>query len=191
MKHKIIIQIIFIIIFFTIVFLFYYKYFSSNNVSTILQNNNLDSEGLQTETGLIKDMTYQATDINGNKYYIFSEYGEVDITNSEIIIMTNVSAKIEIFNKDTIHINSLSARYNTSNYETNFNKKVKLKYLDHKIFSDNMDLSFQKKFAWLYENVNYKSLDYELFADKIEIDLITKNSKIFEKNTKKVKIIKK
>ena len=81
--------------------------------------------------------------------------------------------------------NSLSARYNTSSYETNFNKEVKLKYLDHKIFSDNMDLSFQKKFAWLYENVNYKSLDYELFADKIEIDLITKNSKIFEKNTKK------
>ena len=191
MKHKIIIQIIFIIIFFTIVFLFYYKYFSSNNVSTNLQNNNPDSESLQKENSLIRDMTYQTTDINGNKYYIFSEYGEVDITNSEIIIMTNVSAKIEIFNKDTIHINSLSARYNTSNYETNFNKEVKLKYLDHKIFSNNMDLSFQKKFAWLYENVNYKSLDYELFADKIEIDLITKNSKIFEKNTKKVKIIKK
>lgn len=191
MKHKIIIQIIFIIIFFTIVFLFYYKYFSSNNVSTNLQNNNPDSESLQKENSLIRDMTYQTTDINGNKYYIFSEYGEMDITNSEIIIMTNVSAKIEIFNKDTIHINSLSARYNTSNYETNFNKEVKLKYLDHKIFSNNMDLSFQKKFAWLYENVNYKSLDYELFADKIEIDLITKNSKIFEKNTKKVKIIKK
>jgi len=191
MKYKIIIQIIFIIIFFTIVFLFYYKYFSSNNVSTNLQNNNPDSEGLQKENNLIRDMTYQTTDINGNKYYIFSEYGEVDITNSEIIIMTNVSAKIEILNKDTIHINSLSARYNASNYETNFNKKVKLEYLDHKIFSDNMDLSFQKKFAWLYENVNYKSLDYELFADKIEIDLITKNSKIFEKNTKKVKIIKK
>ena len=65
-------------------FLFYYKYFSSNNVSTnnvstILQNNNPDSEGLQKENGLIKDMTYQTTDINGNKYYIFSEYGEVDI----------------------------------------------------------------------------------------------------------------
>ena len=172
-------------------FLFYYKYFSSNNVSTILLNDNFDTKGLQTNNNLIKDLTYQTTDINGNKYYIFSEYGEVDITNSEIIIMENVSAKIEIFNKDTIHINSLSARYNTSNYETNFNKKVKLKYLDHKIFSDNMDLSFQKKFAWLYENVNYKGLDYELFADKIEIDLITKNSKIFEKNTKKVKIIKK
>jgi lipopolysaccharide assembly outer membrane protein LptD (OstA) len=191
MKNKIIIQIIFIIFFFIIVFLFYYKYFSSNNVSIILQNNNQDTEGLKTENSLIKDMTYQTTDISGNKYYIFSEYGEVDIINSEIIIMTNVSAKIEIFNKDTIHINSLSARYNTSNYETNFNKKVKLEYLDHKIFSDNMDLSFQKNFAWLYENVNYKSLDYELFADKIEIDLITKNSKIFEKNAKKVKIIKK
>ena len=81
MKHKIIIQIIFIIIFFTICFYFIYKYFkiSQNNVSTILQNNNHDSEGLQKENSLIKDMTYQTTDINGNKYYIYSEYGEVDI----------------------------------------------------------------------------------------------------------------
>ena len=45
----------------------------------ILQNNNPDSEGLQKENSLIKDMTYQTTDINGNKYYIYSEYGEVDI----------------------------------------------------------------------------------------------------------------
>ena len=115
----------------------------------------------------------------------------MDIANSEIIIMTNVSAKIEIFNKDTIHINSLSARYNTTNYETNFNKDIELKYIDHVIFAENMDLSFQKNFVLLYTDVVYKSSDYELFADKIEIDLITKNSKIYTNNSKKVKIIKK
>jgi choline kinase len=54
-----------------------------------------------------------------------------------------------------------------------------------------MDLSFQKNFAWLYTDVVYKSSDYELFADKIEIDLITKNSKIYTDNNKKIKIIKK
>ena len=75
--------------------------------------------------------------------------------------------------------------------DLNFNKNVELKYLDHVIFTKNMDLSFQKNFAWLYTDVIYKSSDYELFADKIEIDLITKNSKIYTNNDKKVKIIKK
>jgi hypothetical protein len=105
--------------------------------------------------------------------------------------MKNVFAKIEIFKKDTIYINSFSAKYNLTNYETNFNKDVELKYLDHVIFTENMDLSFQKNFAWLYTDVVYKSSDYELFADKIEIDLITKNSKIYTDNNKKIKIIKK
>jgi lipopolysaccharide assembly outer membrane protein LptD (OstA) len=105
--------------------------------------------------------------------------------------MKNVFARIEIFEKDTIYINSLSARYDVINHKTNFSKDVQLKYLDHTIFAENIDLSFQKNFAWLYTNVVYKGSDYELFADKIEIDLITKNSKIFTNNSKKVKIIKK
>ena len=105
--------------------------------------------------------------------------------------MKNVAARIEIFEKDTIYIKSLSAKYNTTSYETNFNKDVELKYLDHEIFSENMDLSFQKNFVWLYTNVIYKGFDYKLFADKIEIDLITKNSKIYTDDNEKVKIIKK
>ena len=55
----------------------------------------------------------------------------------------------------------------------------------------NGHISFQKNFVWLNTNVIYRNLDYELFADKIEIDLITKNSKIFTNESKKVKIIKK
>ena len=114
-----------------------------------------------------------------------------NINNPDIILMKNVFAKVEIFKKDTIYIKSFSAKYNLSNYETNFNKDVELTYLNHVIFTENMDLSFQKNFAWLYTDVVYKSSDYELFADKIEIDLITKNSKIYTNNSKKVKIIKK
>ena len=123
--------------------------------------------------------------------HIYSEYGEVDINNPDIILMKNVFAKVEILKKDTIYINSFSARYNLTNHETNFNKDIELKYIDHVIFAENMDLSFQKNFVLLYTDVVYKSPDYELFADKIEIDLITKNSKIYKNESKKVKIIKK
>ena len=191
MKYKTIIQFIFGIFFLTIIFLFYYKYFPSNKEPLITQNTSRNSKSLKTESNLINDMRYKATDGNGNKYFIHSKYGETDINNPEIILMRNVVARIEIFEKDTIYIKSLSAKYNTTSYETNFNKDVELKYLDHEIFSENMDLSFQKNFVWLYTNIIYKGFDYKLFADKIEIDLITKNSKIYTGNDEKVKIIKK
>ena len=191
MKHKTIIQFVFAIFFLIIIFLFYHKYFPSNKkpLNTLITGD--DSKNLESKTNLIKDMSYETTDSNGNKYFIYSKYGEVDIDNSDIILMKNVFARIEIFEKDTIYINSLSARYDVINHKTNFSKDVQLKYLDHAIFAENMDLSFQKNFAWLYTNIVYKGSDYELFADKIEIDLITKNSKIFTNNSKKVKIIKK
>ena len=191
MKHKTIIQSIFGAFFLIILFSFYFKYFSSNKQTSITQKTNDNSKSLEAKGNLIKDMKYENTDINGNKYFIYSEYGEVDVNNPDIILMKNVFAKVEIFKKDTIYINSFSAKYNLINHETNFNKDVELKYLDHVIFTENMDLSFQKNFAWLYTDVVYKSFDYELFADKIEIDLITKNSKIYTDNGKKVKIIKK
>jgi len=191
MKYKTIIQFIFGIFFLTIIFLFYSKYFLLNKHSPISQNTNDNSKSVEEEGNLIKDIKYKTTDINGNEYFIYSEHGVVDINNPDIILMKNVFAKVKILKKDTIYINSFSAKYNITSYETNFNKDVELKYLDHVIFSENMDLSFQKNFVWLYTDVVYKSPDYELFADKIEIDLITKNSKIFTNNNKNVKIIKK
>ena len=191
MKHKTIIQFIFGAFFLIILCSFYFKYFSSNKQSSITKKINDNSKSLESKGNLIKDMKYENTDISGNKYFIYSEYGKIDVNNPNIILMKNVFAKVEIFKKDTIYINSFSAKYNLINYETNFNKDVELKYLDHVIFTENMDLSFQKNFAWLYTDVVYKSPDYELFADKIEIDLITKNSKIYTNNSNKVKIIKK
>ena len=191
MKYKKIIQFVFGIFFLIIIFLFYDKYFLSNKELSITQNTNDNFKDLEVKSNLIQDIKYETIDNNGNKYFIYSKYGETNINNPDIILMKNVFARVEIFEKDTIYINSLSAKYNITNYETNFDTDIELKYLDHTIFAENMDLSFQKNFAWLYTNVVYKGYDYELFADKIEIDLITKNSKIYTDNGKKVKIIKK
>ena len=191
MEYKKIIQFVFGIFFLIIIFLFYDKYFLSNKELSITQNTNDNFKDLEVKSNLIQDIKYETIDSNGNKYFIYSKYGEANINNPDIILMKNVFARVAIFEKDTIYINSLSAKYNIINYETNFDNAVKLKYLDHTIFAENMDLSFQKNFAWLYTNVVYKGYGYELYADKIEIDLITKNSKIYTDNGKKVKIIKK
>ena len=191
MEYKKIIQFVFGIFFLIIIFLFYDKYFLSNKELSITQNTNDNFKDLEVKSNLIQDIKYETIDSNGNKYFIYSKYGEANINNPDIILMKNVFARVEIFEKDTIYINSLSAKYNITNYETNFDTDIELKYLDHTIFAENMDLSFQKNFAWLYTNVVYKGYGYELYADKIEIDLITKNSKIYTDNNKKIKIIKK
>jgi len=191
MEYKKIIQFVFGIFFLIIIFLFYDKYFLSNKELSITQNTNDNFKDLEVKSNLIQDIKYETIDSNGNKYFIYSKYGEANINNPDIILMKNVFARVEIFEKDTIYINSLSAKYNITSYETNFDTDIELKYLDHTIFAENMDLSFQKNFAWLYTNVVYKGYGYELYADKIEIDLITKNSKIYTDNGKKVKIIKK
>ena len=51
-------------------------------------------------------------------------------------------------------------------------------YIDHKINSEHLDLSFKDQTAILYDNVNYKSNFSHLIADKILIDFFNKNTKI-------------
>ena len=63
--------------------------------------------------------------------------------------------------------------------DTNFLNGVLINYSYHSIESENLDLSFNKKTAFIYKNIIYKNLNTTLRADKIEIDLITKDLKVF------------
>ena len=103
--------------------------------------------------------------------------------------MTNVSSRIDLLERDTVQLTSDFDKYKTFNLDTNFSKNVIMHYTGHKITSENIDLSFEKNFAWVYNNIVYKSSTNQLFADKLEIDLLTKDSKIFMYGSKKLKII--
>ena len=191
MGKKTIIQIALLFILLIIIFFFYYKYFffKEEIVNLTYQNN----EVISSDNNLIKNLEYLSTDKNGNKYLINAEYGDISFAGAEenIILMTNVNAQIDLFEKDTVYLTSNFAKYNTLNLETNFYKNVVLQYTQHEISSDNIDLSFEKNFAWVYNNIVYNSSTNKFFADKLEIDLLTKDSKIYMYNNKKIKIIKK
>jgi hypothetical protein len=191
MGKKTIVQIALLFILLIIIFFFYYKYFffKEEIVNLTYQNN----EVVSSDNNLIKNLEYLSTDKNGNKYLINAEYGDISFADAEenIILMTNVNAQIDLFEKDTVYLTSNFAKYNTLNLETNFYKNVVLQYTQHEISSDNIDLSFEKNFAWVYNNIVYNSSTNKFFADKLEIDLLTKDSKIYMYNNKKIKIIKK
>ena len=191
MGKKTIAQIALFLILLIIIFFFYYKYFffKEEIVNLTYQNNEVAS----SDNNLIKNLEYLSTDKNGNKYLINAEYGELSLADQEtnIILMTNVNAQIDMFEKDTIYLTSNFAKYDTLNLETNFYKNVVLQYSQHEISSDNIDLSFEKNFAWVYNNIVYNSPTNKFFADKLEIDLLTKDSKIYMYDNKKIKVIKK
>ena len=190
MNKKILIQLFLFSLFLFLSIFFYYEYFNkeSQNVKKTIPDKNLPTKNI--ETNLITDLRYFSVDDKGNKYEIKSEYGEMDSDNSDIILMTNVKAIIEIYNSDPIIITSDFAKYNVKNYDTSFKQNVLVKHVDNKLNAENIDLSFQNNLMSVYNNIVYQNLDSKLLADKLEVDLITKDAKIIMNDMeKKIKIL--
>ena len=189
MNKKTIFQIILFLSLLIIIFFFYYQYFFLQKKEINLDSKNNDIKVLDSKNNLIKDLEYLSTDENGNKYLITAEFGEISNAEDTIIFMTNVVAQIDLFKKDKVYLTADFAKYNTMDLDTNFSENVIMLYTGHEINSENIDLSFKKNFAWVYNSVVYKGTTNELFADKLEIDLLTKDSKIFMNDNKKLMII--
>ena len=191
MNSKTLIQISLVILIFIICGIFYFKYFNqkpsnTNNEETkISQNDDKNTKG-----NIIKDIEYKSEDENGNSFTIKSEKGEFDDENSNVIFMTDVIATMKLKDKSIVKLTSLNAIYNILDNNTNFFNNVNLDYLNHNVVADNIDVFFKDSKVEAYNNLVYRNLDLSLIADKVEIDLITKNSKVFMFNNKKVKIFK-
>ena len=188
---KIIIQLFLVIIILMISFIFQQKYFNKNKKEILKNSYDVDLKN-SGENSFIEAFSYTAEDVKGNKYTIESKNANYTNNNSETIIMTEVLDTIDLVNSENIEIYAKKALYNTLNHDTNFSNGVLINYSNHNIESENLDLSFDKKIAFIYKNIIYINLNTILRADKIEIDLITKDSKIFMYDkSKNIEIINK
>tara|TARA_B100000427_G_scaffold295100_1_gene274039 strand:- start:214 stop:798 length:585 start_codon:yes stop_codon:yes gene_type:complete len=191
MNKKTLIQLSLLLIVLIIVITIFFKYLYENNeVVKIETSKEKIADVPEKSANIIKDIEYLSKDNSGNTYLINAKIGEIDSENSNIIFLKNVKAKISIIDSEDIYITSDFANYNSKNYDTNFFENIKIKYADHKIDCEYLDLLFNKNIAILNKNIVYKSLETNLLADRMEIDLITKNSKISMKNKKdKIEIV--
>ena len=198
MNKKVIIQLLLLIILFGLFLFVFFQYFQVQEVLIKETNKEINKEinkvigsEIDSETGtLIKDLEYTFTDTSGNYYELFSKLGKVDMKNSDKIFMTNVKAYIYLKNSSQIKIVSKYANHNKATNETNFFESVKVTHLIHEATSDNLDISFNKNIASMYNNIVYNKPGTQLTADRLEIDLITKNTRMFMNNeSEKIKII--
>ena len=175
---KFIISILVLIIF----FLFYTKYYKKEKIEKTVTLK--VEEEVFSNSNQIKDIKYSSKDLKGNEYILLAKEGEIDLDNTDIIFLKDVTANIKMIkNNEIITIISNYGKYNTVNYDTIFSDNVKINYLDNQIIGDYLDFSMMKNMLIISKNVVYRNLENILKADVIELNTITKDTKIFMYNS--------
>jgi hypothetical protein len=185
MNKKIVIQ---LILFFIIIF-FIGLFFFNNSIKTKTEISDIKKSPAFNEeySNIIENIEYISNDKSGNRYIIKAEYGEIPDKENNIILMRNVEAEIYFNKSEKILIRSLQAIYNTINYNTYFKEEVYLKYGQHNIKSNKLDMLFKDNKIKIYSEINYNNLNTNLLADVIDINLLTSNLKIYmTENDKKI-----
>ena len=166
----------------------YSKYFKEdkNKLSKPVNPISEMEEEAVYNSNIINDINYTSSDLKGNEYNIFAKEGEIDLNNSDIIFLTDVTAYIKLVkNSELIVITSDYGKYNSINYDTIFSKNVKIDYIDNIITGEYLDFSMINNLLIVSRNVIYKNLDNTMRADVIEINTTTKDTKIFMYNSNK------
>ena len=185
-KKLIIFFLIFIILLIT---LFFNNFFSKKNN---FKEENLSKDQLEQKnynSNIIKDVNYRSKDARGNEYIIDAVEGQIDISNSDIIFLTNVKALIKMNNSKNITITSDYGKYNINNYDTIVSKNLIIYYLDNKITAEYGDFSIIRNSMIVSKDVIYTNIENILKADVIEVNIETKDTVIYmHEENKKVNI---
>ena len=186
MKKKIFLKIVLILSLIIITWFVYSEYFKEDKskLSKPVNPTSEIEEDAVYNSNIIKDINYTSRDLKGNEYILIAKEGEIDLDNSDIIFLTDVTAYIKLVkNSELIVITSNYGKYNTINYDTIFSKNVKIDYVDNIITGDYLDFSMMKNLLTISRNVVYKNLENTMKADVIELDTTTKDTKIFMYNS--------
>jgi hypothetical protein len=181
MKKKI--QMVLSILLLTLIFVFYIIFFKSEKKISTQQP---DETTIQKKDGanIIEKLRYVSEDITGNKYTIIADSAVAGIQKSDLAELSGVTANIVLNDNSTIYITSDSAIYNQISNNTSFFGNVKVVFEDNEVYSNNIDLNFEKNLIEIYGNVFYMNSNNKLYADKILLNILNKNLKIIMENEK-------
>ena len=181
---KKVIQLILFLFLIIISIIFYKIYFGKNEQPKVNINIQEEQSTTNSENNLIKNLKYEVKLDQDNQYIITSDLSEITYENNiETVKMQNVVAIFIDQTNIPLIVTSDQAIYNNSNYNTKFNKNVRVEYLDNFILSDNMDLDFNNNLITINQNVEYNGTQGTIIADNVKIDLITKKIEIYMDNT--------
>ena len=192
MKNKIF-KIFFIFFFPVILLTGYFKFIKDN---TSVDNNKLNEatniaiEDDSNNSNIIKNIKHVSKDLKGNEYIVEALEGEINLSNTDIMYLKDVTATIKIkHDRDIVLITSNFAQYNIQSYDTIFSENVIVNYSENKMTGEYLDFSLINNLLTISENVIYTNNENILKADIAEMNIKSKDTKIFMfENYKKINI---
>ena len=173
-------QILLLIILIVISLLFYKNYIKSDKSPKNIGIENNENLLENNKNNLIKNLKYNVKFDDDTEYFITAELSELIYEEgAEIVNMKIVNAKLINDDNTSLTIKSKKANYNNLTYNTEFLEDIIVEYMDNKIYSDNLDLNFDKNIIRIYNNVVYDGAQGLIKTDNILIDIGTKEAKIF------------
>jgi len=189
MDKKSIIKIVLILLTIFSLFIYFSYYFSKKiDSNLVIKATEMEDLASKSNENVIKGIRYYSENKNGDSYVIFSDYGKINLENTDLTYMTNVTAIVNLKNSEEIQITSNFANFNHMSYETEFFERVIIIRGNEKITSEKLKFSLEENIVVLSKDVIFNKPGFNLKADRVEIDLITKNSKIIM-NDKEKKVI--
>tara|TARA_B110000967_G_C18854555_1_gene546458 strand:+ start:1117 stop:1704 length:588 start_codon:yes stop_codon:yes gene_type:complete len=189
MDKKSIIKIVLILLTIFSLFIYFSYYFSKKiDSNLVIKATEMEDLASKSNENVIKGIRYYSENKNGDSYVIFSDYGKINLENTDLTYMTNVTAIVNLKNSEEIQITSNFANFNHISYETEFFERVIIIRGNEKITSEKLKFSLEENIVVLSKDVIFNKPGFNLKADRVEIDLITKNSKIIM-NDKEKKVI--
>lgn len=181
MKKKIVVAITLL----SLIVFFFILYLNLNKNKASTQKKESKTEVTSYSSNIIKNVSYVSEDAKGNKYMINASTGEIDLTNSDLIYLTEVRAFVDLKDGDDVKITSDYGKYNINNYDTIFSKNVIIDYQKNKITGEYLDFSLNRDIMIISKKVIYTNFENILKADVIEVNIKTKDTKIFMHEDKK------
>ncbi len=129
------------------------------------------TENNEVKKDVFKNVEYSGLDLQGNRYIIKSEEAYRDETNLEVIEMKLVKATFYFKDGTTLYVTADNGTYNNQTLNMKFEKRVKAKYLNSKLYAEKAEYSNTQNFLSIYENVRINDPRANLIADKLLFDI--------------------
>ncbi len=192
MKFKTFLQLLIICLIFGSFYFIYSAFFSKKNyVEEISDETNISNKqtidiAKDQEDNIILNLEYKSLDSLGNEYFIKSETAESTNENLNLLNLKKVTAIVKLVNKPDIFITSDFAKHDKETFDTEFYGNVKIKHDDIRVFSENLDLLYNKNLVSLYNISEAYNKKTKMTADKINYDILTRDLEIimYNKNDK-------
>ena len=185
-KKKLIIIQVFLL--FLGLIIFSSTYLKKNKNSKLISSQNL-SEMNEKETGnLFYNIEYTGIDLAGNRYIIKSDKAESNLSNENLIDMSNVTAIFYFKYETVLKIKSDYGVYNNKNLDIKFKKNIFANYKESILKAQFAEYSNSLGKLFISDNVFVSDIKGKLKADKLIFDVNDKTLLIESFNNKKINV---